>query len=163
MAALWAGRVSRWVEIWEEGGKPRCPKQRWRRLPEPSCWADVPPGGRSGRAWPPGLQRRAQEVGVERAGRWAGTGSAGSGGQSVAIAWRKRNRLGGLAGREGVAGKAREDSRPGTGRLRWWEAEPERRAAVIGPSGGKGRQDLGRPEAGLQEPGLGKAGWNWWT
>lgn len=41
--------------------------------------ADAPWGaGASGLAWPPGLQSRAQEVGVERASHGAGTGSAGS-------------------------------------------------------------------------------------
>lgn len=40
----------------------------------PTC----PPGAGSGRAWPPGLQRRAQEVGVERAGRGRGQGALGA-------------------------------------------------------------------------------------
>lgn len=41
--------------------------------------AEVPRGARAaGLAWPPGLQRQAQEVGVELAGHGAGTGSAGS-------------------------------------------------------------------------------------
>lgn len=44
------------------GLRPKCP-----RGPE-----------RPGLAWPPGLQRQAQEVGVELAGHGAGTGSSGS-------------------------------------------------------------------------------------
>lgn len=41
--------------------------------------AGLPRGARAaGLAWPPGLQRQAQEVGVELAGHGAGTGSAGS-------------------------------------------------------------------------------------
>lgn len=78
----------------------------------PTC----PPGAGSGRAWPPGLQRRAQEVGVERAGgRGRGQGALGAEAGLSQSRRGKRNRLGRLdAGREGVAGKARESCRPGT-------------------------------------------------
>lgn len=77
----------------------------------PTC----PPGAGSGRAWPPGLQRRAQEVGVERAGRGRRQGALGAEAGLSQSRRGKRNRLGHLdAGREGVAGKARESCRPGT-------------------------------------------------
>lgn len=128
------------MEAWEEGGKPGRPEQRWPRLPKPGGWADVPRGAGSGRAWPPGLQRRAQEVGVERAGRGRGQGALGAEAGLSQSRPGKRNRLGRLdAGREGVAGKARESCRPGTRASTFLlKPGPQRGCRPGSPAGGKG-------------------------
>lgn len=135
----------------------RGPEQRRRGLPEPSGGAVVPPGAGSGRAWPPGLQRRAQEVGVEIAGRGGGDRELGAG-WPVAIAtgeeeqaWPPRRRAG------GVAGKARESCRPGTrpppflGSLTW-RAELWIRTAPW-PERGDRAMWLGLRPPAVREPG----------
>lgn len=114
----WASRPDGW-RLGEEGGRPARPGQWWQQPPEPRAWdrarADVPPGAeRPGLAWPPGLQRQAQEVGVEQAGLRGGDRELWE--QRQLSQSGKRNRLGCPdAGREGAAGKAREGSRAGTG------------------------------------------------
>lgn len=156
--------MTRRVEAWEEGGKPGCPKQRRWRLPKPSGWADVPRGAGSGRAWPPGLQRPGSGSGSGESWlRGRGQGALGAETGLSQSRRGKRNRLGCLdAGWEGVAGKAREGSRPGT-------RPPPFFGSLTGRGGGglldqdrpcwweRGSRACGHSQAALQEPSWGRA------
>lgn len=136
------------MEAWEEDGRPGRPGQWWQQRPQLRGWdgtrADVPLGaGAAG----PGLASRAPAPGSGSgsgaAGRGAGTGSAGSWGgcrnREEEQAWLPD------AGREGVAGKAREGSRAGTGpppfsgSLTGEEDEETGQAQLVG----KGQQSQG--------------------
>lgn len=119
----------------------------------PTC----PPGAGSGRAWPPGLQRRAQEVGVEsRPG--AGAGSSGSRGRPVAIATGGRGT--GLAastqGGRGWPGKHVRAAGPEPGlhlSSEAWLSEGLRiRTTCWRKRGGQQSQWLAISQADLQEP-----------
>lgn len=75
---------------------------------------------RPGLAWPPGLQRRAQEVGVEQPAAGRGQGALGAG---AAVAIGKRNRLGcPMQGGRGWPGKHVRAAGPELGLLPSLEA-----------------------------------------